>query len=102
MCQHKVFYGDTFLNSLDMQENQIPYLIELEYYKTYTELGEASSKVYGVEVIKTEHLDTGIEKETEKIELLTKDEALIDRIVKILRDYQVTPIALNDVVRELI
>lgn len=102
MCDFKVFYGDTYLNGIDMLENDIRNLIELEYYKTCTNVGKDKATVYGIEVIKTEHFRNKMEKEIDNIDLLTKDEALIDKILNILKEQKVTPIALRDVVHDLI
>ena len=102
MCDFKIFYGDTFLNGFDMIENNIRHLIELEYYKTCTNVGKECSTIYGIEVIKKEHFKNRTEKEIDNVELLTKDEALIDRIIGKLKEQKVTPVALRDVVQELI
>ena len=102
MCEFKSFYGDTFLEGREIIDSNIDHLIELEYYKTYTNTEEKRKTIYGVEVIKKEHFPNEVIEESKMIDLLTVDEPTIDKIIKKLQDNKVTPIGLPDVISDML
>ena len=101
MCEFKTFYGDTCLEGKELLEAKIEHPIELEYYKTYTNIAETRNTIYGVEVVKKEYIENEVMKESKEINLLTKDEALINKVIQKLKENKVTPFGLPDIISEL-
>ena len=56
--------------------------------------------IYGIQVIKTEYRDK-IGVEQRKIEHITNDEKEITDMLDLMKEYEVTPIGLEDVVLEI-
>ena len=56
--------------------------------------------LYGIQVIKTEYREK-IGVEQNKIEEITNDEKEINKILSVIKENEVTPIGLEDVVTEL-
>ena len=106
MSEKKVFYGGTILNSEDLLRENINNKIELEYYKIGTSnennyLNE-SSVLYGIEVVKKEYLDdSNYTQEKSCIKYVSHNEKAIDEMLYKIRKYQVTPIALENVIDDL-
>lgn len=98
----KNFFGSIFINRDKLEEAGINYPIKVEYYKiTNEEPKMKQNKLrYGIQVIKTEYREK-IGVEQSKIENITNDEKEIDKILGIIKEYEVTPISLEDVVVEL-
>ena len=71
MCEFKTFYGDTCLEGKELLEAKIEHPIELEYYKTYTNIAEKRNTIYGVEIVKKEYMENEVMKESKEINLLT-------------------------------
>ena len=83
------FYGETTIDEKDSEELNLGEKIKLEYYKTISKLFINEGKeTYGIGIVK-KCRNNGEEKQTEKL-------------LKILVDNKVTPIALDDVLTDLI
>ena len=97
----KNFFGSIFINRDKLNEAGIDYPIKVEYYKITNEEEMKQNKlIYGIQVIKTEYRDKiGIEQE--KIEHITNDENEITKMLDIIKENEVTPIGLEDVVLEI-
>lgn len=98
----KNFYGSIFINRDELLEAGINYPIKVEYYKITNEKQEEKNDklIYGIQVIKTEYKNKiGIEQS--KIENITDDENEITRILGIIKENEVTPIGLEDVIKEI-
>ena len=97
----KNFFGSIFINRDELREAGIDYPIKVEYYKiTNEEQMKQNKLIYGIQVIKTEYRDKiGIEQE--KIEHITNDESEIVKMLDIIKDNEVTPIGLKDVILEI-
>ena len=97
----KNFFGSIFINRDELREAGIDYPIKVEYYKITNEEEMKQNKlIYGIQVIKTEYRDKiGIEQE--KIEHITNDESEIVKMLDIIKDNEVTPIGLKDVILEI-
>lgn len=98
----KSFFGSIFINRDRLKEAGIDYPIKVEYYKIINE-GEKIKQnelKYGIQIIKTEYRDKiGIEQN--RLENITNDEKEISTMLKIVKEYEVTPIGLEDVILEI-
>ena len=93
----KNFFGSIFINRDKLKEAGIDYPIKVEYYKITNEEEKIKQNklIYGIQVIKTEYRDKiGIEQE--KIEHITNDENEIIKMLKLIKENEVTPIGLED------
>ena len=98
----KNFFGSIFINRDELKEAGIDYPIKVEYYKITNEEEKIKENklIYGIQIIKTEYKDK-IGVEQEKIEHITNDENEISRILSLMKENEVTPIGLEDVILEL-
>lgn len=98
----KNFFGSIFMNRDKLSEAGINYPIKVEYYKIINEEEKIKENklIYGIQVIKTEYKDK-IGVEQEKIEHITNDETEIIKILDLIKEYEVTPIGLEDVILEI-
>ena len=98
----KTFFGGIFIETSKLKEEGIQYPIKVEYYKITNEEEKIKQNklIYGIQVIKTEYRDKiGIEQE--KIEHITNDENEIIKMLNLIKENEVTPIGLEDVVLEI-
>ena len=98
----KNFFGSIFINRDELREAGIDYPIKVEYYKITNEEQKMKQNklIYGIQVIKTEYRDK-IGVEQEKIEHITNDENEIIKMLDIMKENEVTPIGLEDVILEI-
>ena len=97
----KNFFGSIFINRDELLDAGINYPIKVEYYKiTKEEIISRNRQIYGIQVIKTEYKEK-IGVEQSKIESITNSEKVIDKILQQLKEYEVTPIGLEDAINEL-
>lgn len=96
----KTFFDGVYVSSQTLEEADIHYPIKLEYYKTSIE--ENVEPQFGIEIVKTEFIDGNINIESEHIENITNDEIEQNRILTLLKNNEVTPIGLNDVLQDLL
>ena len=98
----KNFFGSIFINRDKLEEAGISYPIKVEYYKIMNEEENIKQNklLYGIQVIKTEYREK-IGVEQNKIEEITNDEKEINKILSVIKENEVTPIGLEDVVTEL-
>jgi len=98
----KNFFGSIFINRDELREAGIDYPIKVEYYKIINEEEKIKQNrlIYGIQIIKTEYKDK-IGVEQEKIEHITNDENEISRILSLMKENEVTPIGLEDVILEI-
>ena len=98
----KNFFGSIFINRDELKEAGINYPIKVEYYKIINEEEKTNQDklIYGIQIIKTEYRDKiGIEQN--KLENITNDEKEITKILSIIKENEVTPIGLEDVILEI-
>lgn len=102
-CGMRIFFGSTFIEKEILEDAGIEYPIKLEYYKIINEdeLINGDRAKFGINVVKTEYIGKGINVENEIINYLSNDEKKIEKILKILKENQVTPIAVEDVISDL-
>ena len=98
----KNFFGSIFINRDKLSEAGINYPIKVEYYKIINEEDKVKKDklLYGIQIIKTEYRDK-IGVEGNKIESITNEEKEIDKMLTLMKENEVTPIALEDIVTEL-
>ena len=100
----KVCYGKTYIEPKEVLETNLKNRIELEYYrikrKKHGFLKE-NIETYGIEVVKKEYKGKRINIEKEKIDKISTQKASIDTILNILKEFKVTPIALKDVIEDI-
>ena len=98
----KNFFGSIFINRDKLEEAGINYPIKVEYYKIMNEEQKIKENklIYGIQVIKTEYRDK-IGVEQNKIEHITNDEKEITKMLSLLKENEVTPISLDDVILEI-
>ncbi len=98
----KNYFGSIFINRDELSEAGIHYPIKVEYYRITDEdkRENKNEPIYGIQIIKTEYRDK-IGVEQNKIEHLTNDEKEITRMLGIVKENEVTPIGLEDVITEI-
>ena len=96
----KTFFGGIFIEKEKLEEVGINYPIKLEYYKRINEDEYIQNKNnnYGIAVVKTEYLPGNTKCEKKEIKYLTNDENKVDKILKIFKENEVTPIGVDDVI----
>ena len=96
----KTFFDGIFIDKNKLLEEGIKYPVKIEYYKTVTGNENVENK-YGIEIVKTEFKNGNINVESNEVLNITNNQNEADRILKILRDNEVTPIAMQDVLDDL-
>ena len=95
----KNFFGSIFINRDELRDAGIDYPIKVEYYKIINEEEKRNQDrlMYGIQIIKTEYRDKiGIEQN--KLENITNDEREITKMLSIIKENEVTPRGLEDVI----
>ncbi len=96
----KTFFDGVFVSNKTLREAGVQYPIKLEYYKTSVE--ENVEAQFGIEIVKTEYIDGNVNIETKEVTNVTDDEIKQNEILNILKNYEVTPIGLEDVLKEVL
>ena len=98
----KNFFGSIFINRDELKEAGKNYPIKVEYYKIINEdkMKQENKLIYGIQIIKTEYREK-IGVEQNKLEEITNDEKEIDEYLSKMKENEVTPIGLEDVIIEL-
>lgn len=78
--------------------------IKLEYYATEKPIcvKEEYEIAYGISIIKKEYCKNRIKCEKNSVEKISTNKRKIKDIIKMLKEYEVTPIALEDVLEDLL
>lgn len=100
----KVYCGNTFLDGKDLKESNLKNRIELEYYRTKKRKHyflREDTETYGIEIVKKEYQGNKINIEKENVDKISDKKTTIDSILKMLKEFKVTPIALKDVVHDI-
>ena len=92
----KTFCGKVFLDRETQNNMGSQYPISLEYYKISNYQG------YGIEIVKRQYINKSINIEAMQLQDISEDEQEIEAILEVLKEYYVTPIALKDVVQDLV
>ena len=96
----KTFFDGIFIDRNRLLEEGIKYPVKIEYFKTVTGKENVENK-YGIEIVKTEFKDGNINVESNEVPNITNNVNEADRILALLRDNEVTPIAMQDVLDDL-
>ena len=96
----KTFFGSTFIKKEELEEAGIKHPIKLEYYKVINEdeFINKNNERYGINIIKTEYIENNTKTEYKTIQYLTSDEQKVENILNILKENEVTPISVQDIV----
>jgi hypothetical protein len=102
----KKFYGRTILNAEELEGIDRGYKAELEYYRVDNINSSNSVKeesiLYGIEVVKKERLNDGnLNTEKNIVKYISQDKGQVDKMLKKLYTYQVTPVALENIIDDL-
>ena len=98
----KVFYGGKFIEKSKLEQEGIYYPIKLEYYKRLDlEKPDHERPNYGISIVKTEYNPEQIKIETKDIRNLTQDEEKVEEILFMCKQYDVTPIGIEDIIQDL-
>ena len=96
----KSFFDGIFINKNRLLEENIKYPVKLEYYRTITGKEDVENK-YGIEIVKTEYKNGDINIESSEIPNVTNNLDEADKLLALLRDNEVTPIGVQDVLEDL-
>lgn len=98
----RTFFGKTTINNEDAEQANFDRMY-LEYYKNVNEREiKKDEKPYGVTIIKKTQIGKILEIEEKKVKNILNRENDVDNILKLLVEYKVTPIGLDDVLQDLV
>ena len=98
----RTFFGKTTINNEDAEQANFDRMY-LEYYKNVNEREiKKDEKPYGVTIIKKTQIGKILEIEEKEVKNILNRENGVDNILKLLVEYKVTPIGLDDVLQDLV
>lgn len=98
----RTFFGKTTINNEDAGQANFDRMY-LEYYKNVNEREiKKDEKPYGVTIIKKTQIGKILEIEEKEVKNILNRENDVDNILKLLVEYKVTPIGLDDVLQDLV
>lgn len=98
----RTFFGKTTINNEDAEQANFDRMY-LEYYKNVNEREiKKDEKPYGVTIIKKTQIWKILEIEEKEVKNILNRENDVDNILKLLVEYKVTPIGLDDVLQDLV
>ncbi len=102
----KTFFDGIFISKEHLNEAGIKFPIKLEYYKTTREesskIARENENKYGIEIVKTEYREGNVRVETKEINNIANNIKDQEKILTLLRDNEVTPIGVEDVLEDLL
>lgn len=96
----KTFFDGIFIDDEKLEAEGKKYPIKLEYYKTIA-IEENVEAKYGIEIVKTEYKKGEVNVENSIIKNITNNANELDKILTILRNNEVTPIGMQDVLSDM-
>lgn len=92
------YYGATVLNEAGINE------VVLEYYKNkkFTFKQAKLKTYYGITIVKREYKKDKVNLEKNTVRQISTNENKIKNLIEVLKTHKVTPIALNDVLTDLL
>lgn len=98
----RTYFSSTFIAKEVLNEAGIYYPIKLDYYKIINEdeIVKQEKAKFGIYIVKTEYKQNDTKVESKKIPYVSNDEKNIERILHILKENVVTPIAVEDVLHD--
>lgn len=98
----RTFFGKTTINNEDAEQANFDRMY-LEYYKNVNEREiKKDEKPYGVTIIKKTQIGKILEIEEKEVKNILNRENDVDNILKLLVEYKVTPIGLDDALQDLV
>lgn len=98
----RTFFGKTTINNEDAEQANFDRMY-LEYYKNVNEREiKKDEKPYRVTIIKKTQIGKILEIEEKEVKNILNRENDVDNILKLLVEYKVTPIGLDDVLQDLV
>lgn len=98
----RTFFGKTTINNEDAEQANFDRMY-LEYYKNVNEREiKKDEKPYGVTIIKKTQIGKILEIKEKEVKNILNRENDVDNILKLLVEYKVTPIGLDDVLQDLV
>lgn len=98
----RTFFGKTTINNEDAEQANFDRMY-LEYYKNVNEREiKKDEKPYGVTIIKKTQIGKILEIEEKEVKNILNRENDVDNILKLLVEYKVTQIGLDDVLQDLV
>lgn len=98
----RTFFGKTTINNEDAEQANFDRMY-LEYYKNVNEREiKKDEKPYGVTIIKKTQIGKILEIEEKEVKNILNRGNDVDNILKLLVEYKVTPIGLDDVLQDLV
>lgn len=98
----RTFFGKTTINNEDAEQANFDRMY-LEYYKNVNEREiKKDEKPYGVTIIKKTQIGKILEIEEKEVKNILNRENDVDNILKLLVEYKVTSIGLDDVLQDLV
>ena len=94
----KTFYGGKFIAKSKLEKEGIFYPIKLEYYKS---IETKENRPSGISVVKTEYIPDNIKIVSREVKDISADERKIENLLSILKEMEVTPIALEEIIKDL-
>lgn len=98
----RTFFSSTFINKEMLNEAGIKHPIKLEYYKLINEdeMIKQEKAKFGISIVKTEYRKEKVKVENKKIQYVSNDEKKIEEILSILKENEVTPVAVEDILSD--
>ena len=96
----KTFFDSIFMDRKELETEDIYYPIKLEYYRTIEEEKNVEAK-YGIKIVKKEYIRGDVKVETSEYTNLNNNIDEIDKILAVLRDHEVTPISMHEVLEDM-
>lgn len=98
----RIFYNSTFIKKEMLNQAGIYHPIKLEYYKIINEdeMIKQEKAKFGINIVKTEYKKDDVKVENKKIQYVSNDEKRIEEILNILKENEVTPVAVEDVLSD--
>lgn len=98
----RTYFSSTFIEKEVLNEAGIYYPIKLDYYKIINkeESNKQEKAKFGIHVVKTEYKENDTRVENKKIPYVSNDERTIEKILHILKENVVTPIAVEDILHD--
>jgi len=99
-----IYYGATLLDETDLVESANDSKILLEYYgnKKHSIDKIKLKTFYGITIVKKEYCKNEIKYEKNSIKKISTNESKIRNIIETLKTNKVTPVALNDVITDML
>ena len=97
----KTFYGGKFIAKSKLEKEGIFYPIKLEYYKSIERQGNKENDRFGISVVKTEYIPDNIKIVSREVKDIIADERKIENLLSILKEKEVTPVAVEEIIKDL-